>query len=116
MRKLQKAILRVNNVLSESRFRSVPASIGDMYKRGATWNRHIDMVFDSSIKSHSDQVHNYGSVSSPQEYIDKAVQIGGEHLRQPLTKALMTYQASKNIRLPTADAMADRPMMDMPGE
>ena len=41
---------------------------------------------------------------------------GGEKLRQPLTKALMTYKASKNIRLPTADAMAGRPMMDMPGE
>ena len=65
MRKLERAILRVNNVLNESRFATVPGSISDMYGRGASWNRNIDLVWDGSIKMHYDQVHNYGSVSSP---------------------------------------------------
>jgi len=116
MRKLERVILSVNNTLNESRFASRPASISDMYQRGATWNRSIDLVWDSSIKMHYEQVRNYGSVESPQEYIEQAVQIGGEHLRQPLTKALMTRRASKNIRLPTSDAMAGRPMMDIPAD
>lgn len=116
MKRLERVILSVNNVLNESRFQTVPGSIRDMYGEYTSWNRNIDLVWDDSIKMHYNQVLNHGSVSSPQEYIDLAVQAGGEHLRQPLTKALMTYQASKNIRLPTADAMSGRPKMDMPGE